>query len=35
MSLNTNTVLTLKNYCVKVYVLTELDIYKMETVKEQ
>lgn len=35
MSLNTNTVLTLKNYCAKVNVLMELDIYKMETVKEQ
>lgn len=35
MSLNTNTVLTLKNYCAKVYMLMGLDIYKMETIKEQ
>lgn len=34
MSLNINTVLTLKNY-MKVYILVGLGIYKTETVKEQ
>lgn len=35
MSPNTNTVLKLKNYCMKVYILMGLDLYKRETVKEQ
>lgn len=37
MTLSTNTVLKLKNYCMQVYILMGLDIYiyKRETVKEQ